>query len=179
MKKWLSCALALCVSPVSAQFDKPNFSGSWKPVPEKSTTRKTLKEKPGPDAPPAPPPAPPGAQVPPEFIQHRGPNLRITRVLPEGRISMMNFTTDGKENLNVAPGAAISHRSRSHWDGEILVTEWELLRDGKAFMHGKDTRWMSRDGRKMIVHSTMEDSLSKSVAHKEWKKLPGLLPLRD
>ena len=178
MKKWLVCALALGVSPVSAQFTKPNFTGDWSVNPEKSTSEKTLKEKPGPDAPPTPSPAPPDKPALMEKIEHRGSELKIIRFLPGEKPFIMLYTTDGNENVNQMAGGASVQRSKSHWEGERLVTEWEFLRDGVAFMHGKDVRWVSPDGRRMFVHSTMEDSLSKSVVNMEWKKRPGLLPLQ-
>jgi len=178
MKKWLVCALALGVSPVSAQFTKPSFTGSWSVNPEKSTSENTLKETPGPDAPPAPQPAPPAKLVLMEKIEHRGSELKIIRFLQREKPLIMIYTTDGNENVNQMAGGASVQRSKSHWEGERLVTEWELLRDGVVFMHGKDVRWTSPDERRMFVHSTMEDSLSKSVVHTEWKKLPGLLLLQ-
>jgi hypothetical protein len=178
MKKWLICALALCLSPVSAQFTKPNFSGGWGVDPEKSTSSRTLKEKPGPDTPPSPLPAPSGKLSLMERIEHRGVELKIIRFLPEEKPLILIYTTDGKENVNQLPGGAGVQRSKSHWEGEKLVTEWELLRDGVVYMRGKDARWTTPDGRRMFVHSSMEDSLSRSVVHTEWKKQPGLLPLQ-
>jgi hypothetical protein len=178
MTKRLVCTVALCASLAFAQATKPNFSGTWQVDPKNSTSKKTLKEKPGPDAPPAPPPPPLGMLAPMEIIQHREPVLKIIRRLPGGKPTMVIYSTDGNENVNQMVGGATEQRSKSHWDGEKLVTEWNLLREGAVFMHGRDVRWITLDGRRMIVHSTMEDSLSKSLVHTEWKKQPGLLLLQ-
>jgi hypothetical protein len=135
---WLTLALAgLAAAP------KPNFSGRWR-IDERQSSR--------------------GA--PAELVQtvdHRDPVLRIdsdwnrNRPANSAYIAMLAPTvqtmTDGSETTNeMPPGMSIA--TKSHWDGEKLVTEWRI--DGLAKeMRGEWTRRLNGTGN-MIVDAVTE-----------------------
>jgi len=112
--------------------DKPNFTGSWKLDPDKSTFG------------PMPPPSSMTRK-----IEHTEPALNLTeeRSGPQGDQSLVfKYSTDGKETTNELMGNPV--KAVAVWDGGALVInmkadfggneikltdKWTLSEDGKTF----------------------------------------------
>jgi TonB family protein len=123
----------------------PDFSGRWELDKAKSNL----------------PPASPDDLV--EVIDHRDPQLRITTKSKDWStefgeniqkpIAVTLFaltipewvtTTDGMERSEkYGPGEL---KSKTHWEGERLITAWSLERDGKPEIEGEWVRSLSADG---------------------------------
>jgi len=134
--------LALAVLAL-ATAAKPNFSGRWR-VDERQSSRGV----------------PAGLE---QTVDHRDPVLRIdstwdhTRPASVAYIAMLAPTvqtmTDGSETANdVPPGMSIA--TKSHWDGEKLVTEWRVT-GLAAEMRGEWTRRLNGTGN-MVVDAVTE-----------------------
>lgn len=156
---------SLCLA---AQVRKPNFSGNWEVDKTHSTIKTTPVKNPDPEAPPAPPP-PPADRVwdmtPPEAIAHDEPQLTIT----DGNTPSLKLTTDGKENVNPLPNGAVN-RSKTRWDGNQLVTEWSLERNGTAVLRGTDRRSLSEGGKELIDDRTVTTPFAETQFHIVWMK---------
>ena|SRR5579872_5576128 len=88
-------SLALATPLLLSQVRKPDFSGTWKPDPSKSSFKLTPVKNPDPSAPDVPPPPPPNEQAP-EVIDQKDNALKI------GELA---FTLDGREiPMNLAKG---------------------------------------------------------------------------
>lgn len=95
-------------------------------------------------------------------ITHASPKLTIEFLEPDGAvISTTAVTTDGKEALNARAGGALTHRSTSAWDGDVLVTTWSLERAGAVVISGVD-RLELTSSTTLVVTTTTEDSKSRS-----------------
>ncbi len=154
-----------------AQTQKPDFSGTWQVDLQKSTSKKTFKANVDPNGPPAPPP-PPDVPVwlPLEEIRHNEPHIKIAKRYEGGEVlSTLQITTDGKENINEMGDGEITHRSKTHWEGNRLVTEWTMERNGSVAIRGKDVRYF--DGKNLILERTTEDSRSSSQSRQAMTRL--------
>jgi hypothetical protein len=147
-------SLAVAAGLVVAQAGKPDFSGAWKTDGSKSTTKITPVKKPDPGASEAPPP-PPLDEQPAEVIEQKGNRLRI---------GDLTFTLDGAENVNQL-GQDITHKSRTHWDGNELVIEWVMERDGETLVKARQVRILSEDGKTQTVNTHVETSQVISDTH--------------
>jgi hypothetical protein len=144
------CLLAAVVG--LAATPRPNFSGRWR-IDERQSSR--------------------GA--PAELVQtvdHRDPVLRIdsdwnrNRPTSAAYIAMLapafQTMTDGSETTNeMPPGMSIA--TKSHWDGEKLVTEWRAI--GLATeMRGEWTRRLNGTGN-MLVDAVTETAGRRVSSH--------------
>jgi hypothetical protein len=149
----LLCLFAITLSLLLAQVRKPDFSGTWKPDPSKSTFKLTPVKNPDPSASDVPPP-PPSDEQPPEVIDQKDNALKI------GELA---FTLDGRENTNQL-GEGFVQKSKTHWEGAKLITEWVLERDGQKLVTARQVRSLAQDGKTQIVDthvqtpSTIRDS---------------------
>jgi hypothetical protein len=134
--------LALAVAGLAAA-PKPNFSGRWR-IDERQSSRGA-----------------PADLV--QTVDHRDPMLRIdstwnrNRPMSAAYIAMLAPTvqtmTDGSETANdVPPGMSIA--TKSHWDGDKLVTEWRVT-GLAAEMRGEWTRRLNGTGN-MVVDAMTE-----------------------
>jgi len=108
-------ALVLASAALFAASSKPNFSGKWR-LDEARSSREA-----------------PAALV--ETIDHREPAVRIdsdwdhnvaTGVSNAGLLApAMRLTTDGTDATSAMP-MGMSLVTKSHWDGDRLVTEWRV-----------------------------------------------------
>lgn len=148
-------SLALTTPLLVSQVRKPDFSGIWKPDSSKSTFKLTPVKNPDSSASDVPPPPPPNEQTP-EVIEQKGNSLKI------GELA---FTLDGRENLNEL-GQGLLHKSKTHWEGGKLITEWVLERDGQKLVTARQVRSLADDGKTQIVdtHVQTPDIISDSHA---------------
>src|ERR1700676_2498318 len=116
----LLCLFALTISLLLSQVRKPDFSGTWKPDPSKSTIKVTPVKNPNTSASDVPPPPPPDEQGP-EVIDQKDNVLKI---------GVLVFTLDGRENNNEL-GQGLFQKSKTHWEGSKIITEWVLENDGQ------------------------------------------------
>jgi len=135
----ISAALASASSLSSGQNKdgKPDFTGKWK---AESLTKEAGE-----------PPIPPGAEKEMNEVDHKDPELKITRSF-EGldRVIELRWTTDGKESTNTEPNGS-TFRSKAGWSGKRLIITagelketWDLDDDRKTLIITKefqDTRW--------------------------------------
>ena len=153
---------------LAARVRKPNLSGNWEVDKTRSTMKTTPVKNPDPDAPPAPPPPPADSvfdRMPPQTITHNEPNLTIK----DGNAPPLNLTTDGKENVTQLSNGAVN-RSKSQWDGNQLVTQWSLERNGAPMLHGVDRRSLSDGGGELIDERTVTTPFAETQFHIVWKK---------
>lgn len=155
--------LGLAIAQASAA-EVPSLAGTWVPDAAASSRTKELKKAPAPDAPPAPP-APSAAileKLPGLRIVHAEPRLKIDFLETDGSvISTTEITTDGKENVNSRVGGALTHRSTSTWDGQVLKTSWSLVRGSAVVISGVDLQELTSPDT-LVVTTTTEDSKSRS-----------------
>lgn len=153
-------AILVSAAALAAASPVPSLAGKWLPDPQQSTSQKTLKAAADPNAvaPPAPPPG--AADHPLERIEQSGSTIKITLHDPEGEpTNTLVLTPDGSEIHNPMSGGALQHVSRTRWEGESLVVEWKLERDGKAMIWGKDIRTLEGPGVQRLVRD-LEDAKS-------------------
>ena len=122
---------------------KPNFSGRWH-----IDSRRSSKDAP--------------AEIV-ETIDHREPLVRIdtewnhnsaTGVSNAAMLApAVQLNSDGAENSNEMP-MGLSLATKSHWDGDKLITEWRLS-GLKAPMSGTWTRYLTGPT-SMVVDSVAE-----------------------
>jgi hypothetical protein len=148
-------SLALATSLLLSQIRKPDFSGTWKTDTSKSTFNLTPVKNPDSSATDVPPPPPPEEQGP-EVIAQKDNSLKI------GELA---FTLDGRENINEL-GQGLLQKSKSHWEGSKLVTEWVLERDGQKGVTARQVRSLADGGKTQIVdtHVQTPDTISDSHA---------------
>lgn len=121
-------AAALTATPAAA---KPNFSGTWKLVADKSDF--------------GPMPAPDKMEY---VIDHKDPDFKakVTQAGQQGEVTMdVNYNTEGKETTNTMRGNPV--KSTTKWDGDKIVINskidfqgneitlsdaWSLAEDGKS-----------------------------------------------
>jgi len=133
-------SLALAAPLLLSQVRKPDFSGTWKTDPSKSTFKVTPVKNPDPSVSDAPPPPPPDEQSL-EVIDQKDNALKI------GELA---FTLDGRENTNEL-GQGLFQKSKTHWEGSKLITEWVLERDGQKLVTVRQVRSLSDNGKIQIV----------------------------
>jgi len=147
----------------AAAAETPNFAGKWRPDPQRSTSEKTLKPAagdPNVEAPPAP--APTQAGHPIELIEQNGSTIKITLHDEEGEpTNTLTLSTNGEEIFQEMSGGALQYVSRTHWDGESLVVEWRMERDGRPMIWGKDVRTLEGPGIQRLVRD-LEDAKSRT-----------------
>ncbi|MBI3695116.1 MAG: sulfatase-like hydrolase/transferase [Acidobacteria bacterium] len=132
MKRW--CVLFLALAWALFAQGKPNFSGTWELVLDRSDFGRI------------PPP-----KKSTDVITHREPKIKwkTTLLLPQGQFSEeFNYTTDGAENTNVSQGTTM--RSHSRWDQGMLITEFDLYAKGPP-THFTE-RWRLADGGKTLIN---------------------------
>lgn len=174
MKLRILIVAVLVASVANAQTPKPNFSGTWEIDPSQSTSKVTPKKEGSSTVPStAPPPPPPSRKALPAIIVHREPRLEITRPnVDVDTPTTLRYTTDGAENVNTeqfsTPGMA--ERSNTRWDGNKLVTEWRLERDGGVLLRARMVRSLSADGKTMTEDQRIESSTGIQEKHTVWIK---------
>jgi hypothetical protein len=143
---------ALCLLAAGlAAAPKPNFSGRWR-IDERQSSRGA-----------------PADLV--QTVDHRDPVMRIDSDWDRNRptsvayIAMLAPTvqtmTDGSETANdVPPGMSIA--TKSHWDGDKLVTEWRVT-GLAAEMRGEWTRRLNGTGN-MVVDAVTETAGRRVIA---------------
>jgi hypothetical protein len=103
-------------------------------------------------------------------IEHNEPNLKIIVRIPDQDYEMTYvlttdvLTTDGSENLNWMPSHTVFHKSRTHWEGDKLVTAFQLMIKEKVLIEGRKVRFRADDGKTLILEQHLEDSKSKTEA---------------
>jgi hypothetical protein len=101
----------------------------------------------------------------PVVIEHNEPNLKIIVRIPDQDYEMTYvLTTDGSENLNRMPSHTVFHKSRTHWEGDKLVTAFQLMIKEKVLIEGRKVRFRADDGKTLILEQHLEDSKSKTEA---------------
>ena len=136
---------------------KPDFSGVWKPDPAKMTRKATPKTGQKDLPPPPPPDEDEDSGAPTITIRHQDLKMSITTASPDGEdVSILNLTTDGQENTNPVDEGNTYNKSKSHWDGARLITEWTIQQYGQAIARGTDTRYLGEDGKTMIVDQRID-----------------------
>ena len=134
----------------------PDWSGRW----ELDKTKSTL------------PPASPADLV--DLIDHRDPQLRITTTSKDWSaefglniqkpIALTLFTltipewvatTDGVERSEKYGPAEL--KSKTHWEGDRLITVWSLERDGRPEITGEWVRSLAADGRTQSLEVEAHD----------------------
>jgi len=156
----LLCSFALAVPLLLSQVRKPDFSGTWKTDPSKSTFKVTPVKNPDPSVSDAPPPPP--EEQPPEVIDQKDNSLKI------GELA---FTLDGRENTNEL-GQGLFQKSKTHWDGTKLVTEWVLERDGQKLVTARQVRSLADDRKTQIVDTHVQTPETISDSHAVMIKQP-------
>jgi outer membrane lipoprotein-sorting protein len=64
------------------------------------------------------------------------------------------------------------HRSHTRWEGSSLVIEWQMEREGRTVLKGKDVRTLEPDGTQRLVRD-LEDAKSKTHSVIVLKKQAG------
>ncbi len=125
-------ALLACGTLVAADA-KPNFSGKWVLDVQKSEFAGM---------------PPPESQT--KTIEHQDPKLRlitVTRMAQGEQRYEGNYTTDGKENVNHLGETPM--KSRTHWEGKLLLTETQVQSDGGPVTIN-DVWELTEDGKQMV-----------------------------
>jgi hypothetical protein len=114
---------------------KPDFSGTWKLVADKS------------DFGPMPPP-----EKYEQVVAHKDPELKLSvaQVGQQGELkSDMSYNTEGKETTNEIRGNAV--KSTAKWDGDALVIESKLDLQGNELK--LSDKWvLSEDGKTLTMN---------------------------
>ena len=150
---------AIAITTASLAAAAPTLTGTWVPDRAASTQSKELKQTPAPGAPPAQ-----GIQdrLPALRIRHDEPRVRIEFLGDDGSvISTTELTTDGAENVNTRAGGALTHKSRTGWDGTILRTTWKIERNGQTVIAGTDEHELASPDT-LVMTTTTEDAKSRS-----------------
>jgi hypothetical protein len=146
--KRLVLGFFLVTAAFSYAQSKPDFSGTWVLDREKSD-------------PPGMGPGGgqgPGASLTGDItitITQTANELKIQRELPSGRMTS-TYALDGTESKNTGPRGGET-RSKSHWDGDKLLTEGQQTMngpDGQVTIDFKEVRRLDNDGKNMVVDST-------------------------
>ncbi|HYL99703.1 MAG TPA: hypothetical protein VEZ90_12170 [Blastocatellia bacterium] len=158
------------VQPEMSQ--KPNFSGAWKPDPSKTTRKRTLKDTAQKDLSPPPPPDDDDEGLPTITIQHQDPKFSETTTSADGEdVSISNLTTDGQENTNPVDEGNTYNKSKSHWEGAKLVTEWVIEQYGRPIAKGTDVRYLLDDGKNMAVDRRVETDAAVIEVHQAFVRV--------
>lgn len=155
-KRAASWIFYLTVGALMAQ-GTPNFSGTWILDKEKSNsmgTRSSVQSG-------------AGSQIETSLIiKQEGVNLFITRKISRGdqsAIQEIKYATDGADSRN--PGLGMGGQevvSKSHWEGNKLVTEWSQTRkapEGENTMKTREICFLSDDGKVLTIETTNLGSL--------------------
>jgi hypothetical protein len=148
---FLTAIMTVCAG---AQSGKPDFSGRWQLDLSRSK---------------APVELPAMEQV----IDHRGSAFRWTTkittndggaMLPPFLMGIADpqgeLTIDGKETVRTS--GPFERRSRSEWDGQHLVTLWNV-KTPQDPPHGKSIRSLSADGKTQTVDIEMESAMMGTI----------------
>ena len=73
------------------------------------------------------------------------------------KIGELAFTLDGRENTNEL-GQGLFQKSKTHWEGAKLVTEWVLERDGQKLVTARQVRSLADNGKTQIGRLARTDS---------------------
>jgi hypothetical protein len=158
----IAFTLLIAVSLAGAS-ETPRLAGLWTPDAAEYRVSKRLKDA-DVNAPPAPP-APSGESpsLPDVRIQQNDRTISFEYFDDEGDVlSLLTFTTDGKENRNERAGGALMQKSTSGWVDGALRTAWRLERGQQVVISGVDLWRLSGNGQTLTVTSTIEDSKSVS-----------------
>ncbi|MBI3682056.1 MAG: hypothetical protein HY235_16860 [Acidobacteria bacterium] len=124
-------AIVLTAAPVEA---KPNFSGTWKLLADKS------------DFGPMPPP-----DKYEQKVEHSDPDMKVTttQVGQQGEFtSDVSYNTEGKETTNQLRGNAM--KSVARWDGDTLVVDSKLDFQGNEITISD--KWsLAEEGKSIII----------------------------
>ncbi|PYU43790.1 MAG: hypothetical protein DMG54_08435 [Acidobacteria bacterium] len=153
-------ATGLAATGLAAQLRRPDFSGTWQVDPIRSSKETRLVRW-------IEPPPTNGwfFSLVPERFTHHEPYL----VIVDAHGQRIKMTTDGKEKVNQLSSGLV-HRSKTRWDGNELVTEWSIERDGKTSVRGMDRRSLSADGEELIDDRTIAVSFAEQHFRIVWVK---------
>jgi len=118
---------------------RPNFSGGWVMGDSFDDSMKT------------------GTDSPFMRVEHQEPRLKVTISVSSksSQKDVWSLTTDGAENLNRMNGNEV--RSRTHWQGDSLVTEWATKANGRPMKH-RQVWSVSKDGKHLTMNMRDGDS---------------------
>jgi hypothetical protein len=143
-------AVCFCLVLASAAQDLQRFTGNWRVDEQKSEEKSAAVTNPPAEAPQIPPPPPAHHKYTLEKVLLVGQILKISGG-EAGTTAVYTIDPNGKEVSDPIPDAPGSVRiAKSHWNDGKLVTEWQLRRNGEAFMHGTDTRSLTTDGLQIV-----------------------------
>jgi len=150
LKRCSLFVLLVLVAAAVAQDSKPNFSGAWQLVVEKSDFGQPT---------PWGPRFPAGVTAQSTVIEHRDGKIkmRIKVQTPEGETAQeRSYSTDGVETTDTIHGVPATSRVR--WDGRDLVTEVAMEFDQEHIYTAVITaRWrLSDDGTTLTNERTMK-----------------------
>jgi len=121
---------------------RPDFSGDWKLIKEKS------------DLGPMPPP-----DSMSQKIEHKDPDIKVTTHIvggPQGDLNYeAKYTTDGKECLNQL-GDQIKAKSKLVWDGATLLVETNL--DMGQMQLAVKGKWILSEDGKLLTQTAHAES---------------------
>ncbi|HEY2943780.1 MAG TPA: hypothetical protein VGN09_15210 [Vicinamibacteria bacterium] len=146
--KRLIFGLILTTAAFSYAQSKPDFSGTWVLDREKSDPPGM-----GPGGGQGPGASPTGDVT--ITITQTGTELKLERETPAGKMTTA-YALDGTESKNTGPRGGET-RSKSHWDGEKLLTEGQQTMngpDGPMTVDFKEVRRLDDDGKTMVVETT-------------------------
>jgi hypothetical protein len=111
---------------------KPDFSGSW------------IIAGPSEDSQGG------GTDTPFMRVEHKEPQLKVTFSVhsKSSQRDVWSLTTDGTGNSNRINGKET--KSRTFWQGNNLVTEWETKGNGQP-VHHRQTWTLSKDGKRLTL----------------------------
>jgi hypothetical protein len=158
MKRVLVSLLAGSVVAAAAYAQsKPDFSGTWVLDRDRSDPP-GMGPGGGPGGPGGGPGRPGGAGFQGAqtlTIVQSGAELKLQREGRDGPVTS-TYALDGSESRNAGFRGGES-RSKSHWDGEALVTEGKQTMEtpeGSVTMDFKEVRRLADDGKTMVVETT-------------------------
>ena len=135
MKKLGCCGLLLTLVLGAQKSPRPNLSGVWDLVLDKSDFGKM---------------PPPRSVL--NIIEHKEPFLQVnsTMVLPQGKYTaLFKYRSTGAQDANDSYGATMT--SWSKWFGSEFVIEGEVVA-GNKFVRFKE-RWSLADGGKTLINN--------------------------
>lgn len=134
MRRSVLAVIACMGLMASAATGKPNFTGTWKLVADKSDF--------------GPMPVPEKYE---QAVNHADPDLRIkvTQVSGQGEVSQeLTYNTEGKETTNSFRGAPM--KSTAKWDGDNLTIESKIDFQGNEITI-KDKWALDENGKVVVV----------------------------
>lgn len=146
--------------------DRPNFSGTWQVDKARSTMQISPAKNIAPDA-PTPPSPPPIDRIPPDTITHNDPLVSIQSGSPN---NVLELSSDGIEKTREFPNNNnMLQKSKTHWDGNKLVTTWTVEVEGRRLLEGTDVRWL--DGPNTLMQDRkIVSPTTETVVHLVWTR---------